>query len=418
MSASDKVNSGDSLIVLREPEQLLRQVLGDELTVLDLRQTALVPMGENYGSSILKIDLVVKRKADAAEEKLGLVAKMSPATAFQQEMLNVKASMLKEIYIFKDLMPLYQEMQREVGVPEKDVIDVLPKYYGSRLSLDPSNREEADLDAVLLMENLRCRGYETMDRKTGMGYAHAKMAISKLAEYHALGLALRIKKPEIFAKARELIDIIPFETNTEVFAGMGEQIYKTICNDPRTAIHKDLIKKQIDDNANFECFYNMDALEPWLTLSHGDFWVNNIMFKNDNGKPIDIKLIDFQIAYACSPMKDLPYFLTGSLSIETIDQHFEDLIDVYHETLLDTLRTLKCDTAPFAREKFDEQLRYDASNQLYRCMMALKFFTMDAAENNIDLNDLKGTVILSKSNDTYVERLCRMVDKFVEKAWL
>ncbi|CAB0040974.1 unnamed protein product [Trichogramma brassicae] len=297
------VQKDSQTIVLRQPEQLLREVMGDELTVLDLRQTSLVPTGENYGSSILKVDVVVKKKPDAAEERLDLVAKMAPAAAVLQEWMNVKASMPKEIYIFKELIPQYRELQREVGIAEKDLIDVLPRYYGGRFSLDPE-AHEVDFDAALLMENLKCIGYESMDRKT------------------------------------------------------------------------------------------------------------------DNEEPVDVKFVDFQLTYSCSPMKDLPYFLTASLSIETINNNFEDLIDIYYEKFIDTLKTLKCDTTPFAREKFDKQLRYDSSNQLYRCMAALKFFTMDTAENNIDLNDLKESVVQSKSNTTFIDRLCRMIEKFVEKEWL
>ncbi|KAL7300757.1 hypothetical protein TKK_0006734 [Trichogramma kaykai] len=411
------VKEDSETIVLRQPEQLLRQALGDELTVLDLRQSSLVPTGENYGSSMLKIDVVVKKRPDAAEERLALVAKMSPTAAVLQEWMNVKVSMPKEIYIFKKLIPTYRELQREVGIAEKDLIDVLPKYYGGRFSLDP-DAHEVDFDAALLMENLKCIGYKSMDRKTGIDYAHAKKALSKLAEYHALGIALRIKRPKIFEEAREVIDIIPFDMNIELFANIGETIMQTVCNDSRMAIYKDLVQKQIDDNKNFECSYNMEAVEPWLTIHHGDFWVNNIMFKHDKEEPVDVKFVDFQLTYSCSPMKDLPYFLTASLSIETINNHFEDLIDIYHEKFIDTLKTLKCDTTPFLREEFDKQLRYDSSNQLYKCMAALKFFTMDTAENNIDLNDLKETVVQSKSNTTFIDRLCRMIEKFVEKEWL
>ncbi|KAL7286198.1 hypothetical protein TKK_0019532 [Trichogramma kaykai] len=405
-------------IVLRQPEQLLRQVLGRDLIVVDCQQVPLLPPGENYASLMLKVDVVVKKKPDADNERLELVAKMAPGTSLQQRIVKITAAWKKEIYIFKELIPQYRELQREVGVAEKDLIDILPKYYGSRLSLDLNERDKADLDAVLLMENLKSIGYDTYDRNKGMDFAHAKMAISKLAEYHALGLAFRMKKPDLFEEARTMTDTIPFDFTSGTTAGFDDHILKIICNDSRMAPYRDRIKKNLDKSKNFG-YYNLKAVEPWVTITHGDVWGNNMMFKEDDDKnPIDIKFVDFQIAFACSPMKDIPYFLCTSLRIDTFIDHLDDLLDVYHNQLIDSLTRLRCDTSPFLREQFDEQLQHDASDQFSRCMLTLKFITMNTAENDIDLNDLKGSVVESKANDVFVERLWQAIRVFVEKDWM
>ncbi|CAB0037155.1 unnamed protein product [Trichogramma brassicae] len=408
---------------LRDLQGLLRhRFRNDELVVNNYTYESLLPIGENYGSTMLKVHVVYREHedADAPQKELELVAKMMPPTDFQRSVFDSPYTFRKEAFLYQGLVPAYRQLEREFGVPEAELFDIVPGFYGVRYTLANVEADDGgfDEDAVILMENLKVAGYYTCDRKTGMDFAHAKMAISKLAEYHALGLAFRMKKPELFEEARTMTDTIPFDFTGGTTAGFDDHILKIICNDSRMAPYRDRIKQNLDKSKNFG-YYNMEAVKPWLTITHGDVWGNNMMFKDDEDKnPIDIKFVDFQIAYACSPMKDIPYFLCTSLRIDTFVDHFDDLLDVYHNQLIDSLSRLQCDTAPFAREQFDEQLQHDASDQFSRCMLTLKFITMDTAENDIDLNDLKGSVVESEANDVFVERLWQAIRVFVEKDWM
>lgn len=76
-------------------------------------------------------------------------------------------------------------------------------------------------------------------------------------------------------------------------------------------------------------------------LNHGDDWVNNILFKKDEtGKTIDAKFIDFQLSFWGSPANDLIYFLISSVQDEIKTTHFDDLIVHYHEELCASLKSL------------------------------------------------------------------------------
>ncbi len=43
------------------------------------------------------------------------------------------------------------------------------------------------------------------------------------------------------------------------------------------------------------------------TVTHGDFWSNNMMFRD--GEPAEVKLLDFQMSLLAHPANDIAYFL-------------------------------------------------------------------------------------------------------------
>ena len=155
-------------LVLRNLESLLRKTISEDLIVVDYVTTNLLPKGENYCSTMLKVDATVKKSKTSSIEKLSLVAKMVPDTEFLKTHFNASASFSKEIYVFEKLLPIYRQLEKEVGVKDEDLIDLLPKFYGGRLTLDEKRVDKADEDAVLLMENIKTRGYYNLDRKKGL----------------------------------------------------------------------------------------------------------------------------------------------------------------------------------------------------------------------------------------------------------
>lgn len=118
-----------------------------------------------------------------------------------------------------------------------------------------------------------------------------------------------------------------------------------------------------------------------------------------------------------SPLRDLPYFLCASTSSEVLEHHFDDLLDTYYEKLVETVKQLGCDVSSFTKESFEQQLQHDGKIEFAHCIMALKFFTMDVNEET-DLDDIKSTIIFGENNSLYIDRVWKVVCKFVEKDWL
>jgi len=66
-------------------------------------------------------------------------------------------------------------------------------------------------------------------------------------------------------------------------------------------------------------------------LCHGDCAINNMMFKMDQktGKPLDIKLIDFQICRYAHPSRDLLYFIYMCTTFEFRQKHEQEILQFY-----------------------------------------------------------------------------------------
>lgn len=153
-------------IKLRELESLLRAG-GNNLTVVKYNTEPLLQLGENYGSTILKVDALVKKSNSNDEEELHLVAKMLPATDFQRNYFNSQYTFKKEIFLYEELIPIYRKIQQEFGFKDNEIFDVGPRLFGARCSLDPSTKD-VDEDAVILMQNLKSLGYYCMDKQKGL----------------------------------------------------------------------------------------------------------------------------------------------------------------------------------------------------------------------------------------------------------
>lgn len=73
-------------------------------------------------------------------------------------------------------------------------------------------------------------------------------------------------------------------------------------------------------------------------ITHGDCWNNNVMFRHDSqGKVTDVKLLDFQMSRHVSPAIDFHYFVYSSPKSSVIDENYDDLVNAYHSTFVDTL---------------------------------------------------------------------------------
>lgn len=406
------ISEDSKTIELRELQPILSRTFGDQLIVIRYTTKNLLQPGENYGSTIFGVHAVIKRDDEAEEEDLYLVAKMPPPTQFQREIFDSPYSFRKEIFMYETIIPYYKQLERDVGFKEDELFDILPKYYQSRLSLSPD--VDFDDNAVILMENLKTRGYYVCDRVKGCDLEHSRAAVRAMARFHALGMASKYKQPEYFEVLKQRSKSIQLQTDD--FSQMREDMLKRIADDPEIGVHIDRCSVVMTESMEHG-LWDMLPDEPWSTIVHSDFWVNNIMFHNDeNGQVDDVKFIDFQNYLFFNPLRELVFFLFSST--ENSNDHIEELIDLYHETFIAVLLRMGCDTESFTREKFDAHLMTSAKFEFMHVIFMLKILTLNVQESEFKTNDMKNFFITYKGNQLFVQRQRKLISYFVQRDWI
>lgn len=110
------------------------------------------------------------------------------------------------------------------------------------------------------------------------------------------------------------------------------------------------------------------------TICHGDLWMNNMLFLHDNdGKVIDLKLVDYQICRHTSLAIDIHHLIYSSVQSSLIEESYESLIRIYHTEFLKELRRSNVDEkilAELDKEWLETELRtYAIYGTLIGCFM-------------------------------------------------
>lgn len=211
--------------------------------------------------------------------------------------------------------------------------------------------------------------------------------------------------------------MVPFQQAEEAEDIFGV-LFKLMIKDSRLEEHQERIFKLMNPAKKIE-FFTYVAEEPWRSIVHMDFWTNNILYHKDpDGNLDDVKFIDFQNYAYNSPLRDVPYFLCTSTTHEVMTRHFDELLDLYYDTFIDVLKKMKVDVEPFSRDRFDAQLKQDASLEFFHNIMAIKFFTAEVKKETYDSSQLDQVIIFSEPNKLAYEKWYHIVQTYIKQGWL
>lgn len=402
-------------------EPLLSETFGKDFQIKHVEWKPLTDPGENFGSVILAINVTILR--DDKSETLNLVAKLPPRLEYLLELFNSPVTFRKELFFYNSLVTELINLQRETGVAESDLCTVAPKFIGGRLGL--KNADIFDNQATIVLENLKHSNYSTEDRVHGMDKKHSEFAVRELAKMHAIMIAVKLKKPELFEKT--ILSVLKETVNEAAIKcvkDMANKAQEDLRNMPEAQPLIKAAEKTITHGIE-QYGKLIDVEEPWGTMVHNDFWVNNMMYRHDaTGEILDMKIVDFQLCTYGYGMCDLIFFLMSSMRKEVLEDYLTNMVDLYYDSFIDCLQMLNVDTNIFSKEKFMELLNICGPLKFVQCIMMVQVIqaTRDKNQDSKTLeenaNSPEDIFINQSGSDVYKQKMLHTLKMFDKRGWL
>ncbi|KAJ8866922.1 hypothetical protein PR048_032784 [Dryococelus australis] len=313
-------------------EQVLRE--GEKNDSIQLKHINVRPAalpGDGLCSVIFRItaDYYTNKGSDGTICTKSVIVKALPETGSVRDFLAENEAFSTETEILCRSIPAFHRLLN-TSTSERRVC-LAPKCY---YHADKPHQK-------LVMEDLCQSGFKMVESTLPLDLDHSKLAISHLGMFHAASVALHRQDPHSLDNFLLYPHLKSGDSTTKFLQhrldNIAENLHEShrkysekLCHLGETAFHR-LEKVVQRDNDGFN------------VLNHGDARKNNMMFRYDeDGHVSDVIFVDFQYAYYGSPAIDLLYFLYSSPSSEVRNNHYEELLECYHSSLLKTLNKLGC----------------------------------------------------------------------------
>lgn len=397
-------------------EKVLAGSFGTDWKLIKHSTKYLTAPGENYGSTILALDIVYEEKGQLKSENL--VAKLCPPTDLLKEAFLTTVTFKKETDAYIHACPAIARFETEFQLPESKRLDVFAKCYGARIGL--TNNNNVDNDAIIILDNLKMQGYQVEDRMKGFDLETTKIILKDLARLQATIIAMRKLKPEWFNE--EVLPCLETINNGGVMVdGFISAAITMASKIEECKPYLDKLKAMTDERNKYGgLLFPVESNKNFYTIVHTDIWLNNILILRDEfGSPIKTRIIDFQLTDYGSPIRDLLFLMYSSVQIDVCDLYSDDLIQIYYQAFIECLVDYNCDVTDYSWELFHKELNDVAPQELYHLIFMLKpiFSEKGTIESlaDIKISDFGKTDNLGK---VYVEKLKQIVVAFAKKGWL
>ncbi|XP_037922330.1 uncharacterized protein LOC119658735 isoform X3 [Hermetia illucens] len=282
---------------------------------------------ENYMSLMFRVNIDME-KEDGTPTTAKFIVKVMPPNDPSAEFKKNLQVYSKEVEMYTKVIPKFQEIFHENNIE----VEFAPKFW-----------KTVEEHEILIMEDLKARKFENINRIQGMDMQHAELVLGKIAQFHAASACIYERDGKY---SPQLMDETLREAKEEGFRKIQPILWAMICSHFRQwhscqeyVEMMEGLKDRIAD-VYIEAF-KRDSNE-FNVLLHGDLWANNIMFQHDdNGKAKEVLFVDLQISRYGSPAHDLIYFIVSSTENSIKTKEFDHFIKFYHTELVKNLKLLK-----------------------------------------------------------------------------
>ena len=303
-----------------------------------------------------------------------VIVKILPTSLWHQKFAADAHLFEKEIDMYTTVLPAMIEYQTQDG---PKILPPFPKCYYGKFD---------GVNGVLVLENLRFRGYKGLDLKIGLNLNETQAVMKTFAEFHALGYNLQ---KQTGSKMRELFPSI-FKRNMEGVEPLWEHSLDTSLKVLKNMEEGERFVENIEQCAGrvMKLMTEVWNSRSFPTICHGDPWINNLMMRQD-GEKVDVILLDLQMVYLGTGAADVGEILTSSSQAKIQIQNQDDVMKTYHKTFIDNLEVLNISN-DFTFEEFQNEYKECFFAGFLRGISAaLMFGLVDKEEFAEMLEDLK-----------------------------
>ncbi|PNF27730.1 hypothetical protein B7P43_G12794 [Cryptotermes secundus] len=308
----------------------LQQILGG--TYSELEVAGFLLEQEREGGPRQTSNVMTIKVLCTGHFQLNLIFKSINSASPKAKVLNFRELFKKEALMYSTVIP------QLIAMHQDDPLDMFARSY------------HASNDLIVL-DDLGSHGYRTGDHGTGLDAAHSKLVFAELGRFHATSYVL--KKSDSTETTNALNEVgreVQFtreriSIHEEHLAQLARNTTDIIQKNPKTSRYA----KQVEGilhNTYHHLLTFLKPREPFLTLTHGDLWAKNIMFRYSKDEPVSVKFLDFQTCRYGSPALDINYFLYTSTTSSVRERYRDDFIRTYHWSLSRNLHRLGLNISP------------------------------------------------------------------------
>ncbi|XP_017488159.1 PREDICTED: uncharacterized protein LOC108376452 isoform X2 [Rhagoletis zephyria] len=289
-------------------------------------KSAVAP-GENYATIMLRIAMEISTQS-GKEKTLSYMMKI-PLESIK-DLMEKRNVFDIETMMYRSVVPEMEQMYRDAGIEVK----FSAGYYDIQT---PSQF------GVILLEDLRQRGFKNINRLEGLDMDHARCVLKKLAQWHAAS-ATRVQLKGLYPASLTTAYFLDdhYELMKQIYKNLGDAFLSSARSFPGNEEYIESLEKF--NSHYFDSFFNAGKVDPneFNVLNHGDCWSNNVMFQYDAfGRIKETYFVDYQIPKYGSPAQDLYYLILSSTSYDLKLKQFDYFVKFYHENLAQSLTLLK-----------------------------------------------------------------------------
>jgi len=240
------------------------------------------------------------------------------------------------------ILPKLDKLLQDSGVPRLCVPKFLHQFSNATFE-------------GLVLQDMSSAGYRLYPKQRSMDWAHFELMAQQMATLHAASMVLlKSRDPALLEALISMRDnyvtCIRNKGTSDFFEGALQNTLKILEQAGGYDNVASFLKKTLVGKCASTCV-ELTAMEypPFYTISHGDCWNNNFMFKYDaSGAPEAVVWLDWQAVKLSSPAVDMLQALHTSLGAATRALLLPRLLPHYCHKFSAVTRALESNGVPKA----------------------------------------------------------------------